>query len=388
MKTYNIQLEFKTQEDKDEIISLLKSQQSIFNGISEIIYTNKIKSSLKLIHDKVYSSLRLKYSNIPSQIVIKSEQEAKAAYQSAKSNKHKLSKSIVKNNLSLRLDKRLYSKFTKTNIKLTGLKSNKRMNVTFKLYDKVIALFNSYSVCDPLLFSRNNNIYLSVTFNVPSIIPDNSNAIGIDLGCRRLVTTSEGDAINSKEYLKYKRKIRYLKRVLASKNTRSSKHKLRKVKRKEHNFSKSYIHLAANKILKTDNSILVIEDLTKIKQKKNKFKNNNRISQIPFYMLRQILTYKAQHLGKCVVTVNPSFTSQDDYRGQPRGIRKGCRYYTVDGLVFDADWNAAINIKQRYTEHPFSFKEPFDGTLNFYGRLLSTSQKNTSLYSCVQTNDL
>jgi IS605 OrfB family transposase len=320
--------------------------------------------------------LRLKYPTIPSQIIIKSEQEIKASYQSIKSNKHKISKAICKNNLSLRLDKRLYSKFTKNDIKLISLKSNKRITVNFKLYDKIINLFNSYSVCDPLLFFKNNNIYLSVTFNVPSIIPDNLNSLGIDLGCRRLITTSEGKAINSKEYLKNKRKIRYLKRVLYSKNTKSSKRKLKKIRRKEYNFSKNYIHLVTNKILETDSSILVMEDLSKIKVKKNKFKNNNRISQIPFYMLKRFLTYKAQHLGKRVVTVNPSFTSQDDCRKQSRGVRKGCRYYTVDDLVFDADWNAAINIKHRYTERPFSFKEPLDGTLDFYGRLLSTSQLN------------
>jgi len=31
------------------------------------------------------------------------------------------------------------------------------------------------------------------------------------------------------------------------------------------------------------------------------------------------------------------YTSQDDYRHLERGIRKGCRYYTSDNLVFDAD---------------------------------------------------
>ena len=46
--------------------------------------------------------------------------------------------------------------------------------------------------------------------------------------------------------------------------------------------------------------------------------------------------------------------------------RQGCRFYTADGKVFDADWNAAINISNRY--HPTPFRLPIDGQLNFVGR--------------------
>jgi hypothetical protein len=50
--------------------------------------------------------------------------------------------------------------------------------------------------------------------------------------------------------------------------------------------------------------------------------------------------------------------------------------------VFDADWNAAINIARKYVQtqeahgskHPISFSSPLDGGLNLIGRLLSTSQ--------------
>lgn len=77
-----------------------------------------------------------------------------------------------------------------------------------------------------------------------------------------------------------------------------------------------------------------------------------------------------------MATVDPAYTSKNDYRDIDRGIRKGCRYYTSDGKVFDADWNAAINIVRRYSmrkavsgvELPVSFKVPFDGTLNLIGR--------------------
>jgi IS605 OrfB family transposase len=76
-------------------------------------------------------------------------------------------------------------------------------------------------------------------------------------------------------------------------------------------------------------------DLSSLK-KKNLRKDKNRLSQVPFGMLKDILTYKAPLSGKVVKTVDPSFTSQKDSRGLSGGERKGCRFYTSDGLVFDA----------------------------------------------------
>lgn len=133
-------------------------------------------------------------------------------------------------------------------------------------------LFNSYPTSDPLIFFKNNEFYLSVSFKLPEQAKQNENTLGIDLGCRRLITTSNGDAIKSTDYLRQKRKIRYLKRILNSKkkNSHSGRTKLKKIKHKEHNYSKQYIEKTVNCILKNSNeSNIAIEDLTKIKKKKN-----------------------------------------------------------------------------------------------------------------------
>ena len=82
--------------------------------------------------------------------------------------------------------------------------------------------------------------------------------------------------------------------------------------------------------------------------------------------LSNLMEFKkeAQALGKRVETVNPAYTSKNDYRGLPKGVRKGCRYYASDGVVLDADHNAAINIAKRWTvqnELPISFTVPLRG---------------------------
>ena len=136
-----------------------------------------------------------------------------------------------------------------------------------------------------------------------------------------------------------------------------------------------------------------MEDLSGIKSKNKGKKFNNRQSQVPYFELRRILTYKAQLLGKEVVTVDPSYTSKNDHRNIEKGIRKGCRYYASDGKIFDADWNAAINIANRYAtrkrangiELPVSFGLPIDGKLNLIGKPHQLA--NCEIRSC-KPNDL
>ena len=368
--TYNVELE----TNDAPIIPFLEQVQEIFNFVSKLVFDNKPSLSLKLVHDLCYYKTKNKFPDVPTQLIIKCQQDVMSAYKSIKSNKHKLKEPIKKDKLNLRLDKNLCSKFTQTSIKINIGTGARRPTFNFKLYPKIEELLKNHTTCDPILFSRKGKTYLSIPFEVPSIQPKDDSILGVDLGMRRLFVTSDGDCLKSTEYLKQKRKIRYLKRILQAKGTKSAKRHRSKLKKKEQNFSKNYCHHMANQILKTDKSIIVMEDLSKIKTKKSKYQNLNAKSQIPFYTLLSILTYKAPRVAKQVVTVNPSFTSQDDCRRLERGERKGCRYYAVDGVIFDADYNASMNIANKYSEHPISFKLPLDGSLNLLGRLLSTNQ--------------
>lgn len=137
----------------------------------------------------------------------------------------------------------------------------------------------------------------------------------------------------------------------------------------------------------TKAGIIVMEDLTKVKKNTSRTKDgykrakhNNALSQVPFYMFKQIMAYKAPLSGKTVETVSPIYTSQMDCRTNNRdGVRRGRRYICVDGVVFDADWNAAINIGQR-SNHPVSSGTPLDGALTpLTGRRQSTRQSSQNL---------
>jgi len=376
MKTYNIELQFPAPQDQQDWIQFLETERTIYNEISEITFSEKTPLSLKLIHDRNYYPLREKYPTRSSQMIIKSEQAVLSSYKTirtlvSRKLQKPLQQPILKTQLSMRLDKAIYSKFSKDSISLISSKPNHRIQVKLNLYPKVLELFEKFQTKDPLIFERSGKLFLAVTFDVPSFeLPKpEETVLGVDLGIRRLAVTSDGLMVSGKEFSKHKRKIRYLKRCLQSKNTQSSKKHLKKEQRHEANFSKNYTHQVANEILKTNKTIIVLEDLTKIKERTKetkegfkRTKHNNRMSQILFFLLKQTLTYKALHLKKRVETVNPYMTSQDDYRGLGKGTRKGCRYYAVDTKILDADGNASCNIALRYCKHLSSFFPSMDGS--------------------------
>lgn len=368
MITYNVKLNFENPEDFSNLLESLRLNQKAWNIISEERFTMS-GGRLKILHDKCYKKVRSQIPNIPSQFIIKSEQDVISTYKTIKSNKHRLTSPATTNKLSIQLDKRIYKWVEQNKIKITTL--HKQAVATFNIYDK-LKQFDWKQLKDPKLFYKNGNFYLSLIFDISSnvIFDNNKKVLGVDLGLKRIVSTSEGNIIKGNVFNHHKRKIRWNKRKLQSKKKKShsARTKLKKLSKKEFNFSKNYVEHVCNCLLtNTQCNTIVLEDLSKIKQKNRGKKFNNRLSQLPFYKLRTILTYKAQLRGKKVETVNPAYTSQIDHRGLVSGTRQGCRYYGSDKKVLDADVNAAINIGSRYVtnkklhKHSVSCCEALDG---------------------------
>lgn len=204
---------------------------------------------------------------------------------------------------------------------------------------------------------------------------------------KRTFVTSEGYYFKDSEFLGRKRKLRFLKRSLTSKGTKSAKRHLKRLKRKERNSNKNQNYKAVNSLISsTDAQIFVLEDLSRIKKNTSRTKDgfkrkkhNNMMSQVGIAEFRRILTYKALLVGKSAETVNPAFTSQTDSRtGERDGLRHGCRYICKDGTVLDADWNAAVNIGLR-SKHPTLSRCPKDGAMTpLVGRAESTVQSRNA----------
>jgi IS605 OrfB family transposase len=364
VKTYNTKLIFSCPEDKILLVETLNLKQQAANIISKIRFDMKTCNGIMPLHQRSYKLIKEQLPTLPSQYIIKAEQDVIAKYKTIRKNKHKINEAVTFSKLSTSLDKRIYKFLDDNRIKLTT--HDKRIVCEFETYTKLNEMLSKYKLRDPSVFvTQNNDVYVSLVFDDTLEFIDNNKAIGIDLGLKRLVATSDGTIIKGNEFNKQKRKIRWNKRKFQSKknNSHSSRKKLKSLRKKEANFSKNYIHHVVNNLLKsTDVNTFVIEDLSKIKSKNKGKRFNNRLSQVPFYKFKEILIYKAQSLGKRVEMVKPYFTSQNDHRGIESGKRVGCRYYSSDGVVLDADVNAAINILQRsQNKHSNSSCKGLDG---------------------------
>ena len=361
MLTYNARLIAVDQKDEGLLIDLMEQHRQLVNAASKFQFEKGLKS-LPQLHKEFYYWAR-ENSETPSQVIIKAEQESIARYKAMKANRHKVAKPFEKRSLSLRLDNRITSR-TDTPTRINIITTAKRKEFDIILYPKLKALMDKYEFQDPLVYVRNNQLMISLTFDVSKPKQGPTLCLGVDLGIRRVAACSDGRLIIDEEFNKQKRKLRYLKRCLQSKGTKSSRKHLKKLRRKEHNKNRNQTHLVANAILRTDANVIALENLEGIKAKKHKFQNKNAISQVPMFDLRRILTYKAMHQGKTVRLVSPAWTSQTDSQsGKREGERRGVRFYSKKGLVYDADWNAAINIALR-SKHPISrggFAAPLDG---------------------------
>ena len=379
MISYNTEL-FGEIEDLDCLKELLNQQLFTFNECSKVKFSLENKThSIVILHAAFYKKFRQQYPNIPSQVVIRAEQEVLSSYRSTKSNKHRIGKPILKKNLSIQLDKRLYSKKDLFSIGITT--SNKRKRFTFKLYPKLQKLLEKYPHCDPKLYVNNNRIFIIFTFENKVKTQKQKLCLGVDLGIRVSAACSDGRLIQDKKFNARKRKLRFLKRSLQSKShtSKSAKRKLKKLRHKEKNSNKNQIHLIVNSILKTNADTIALENLKGIKAKKNKFQNKNRISQVPFFELRRILTYKATNSGKTVLLVNPYMTSQtDSLTGKVEGERKGRRFYATSGLVYDADLNAARNIGNR-SKLPVSLGNLLDGQAKVNSPIVGVGRLQASI---------
>ena len=358
MLTYKAKLSFESDQDKQALIKVLEIQRDLFNFCSPIAF-GLSKLSIVDLHRAFYNAAKIKFST-KSQFLVRAYNACLSAYRSIKSNKQKIDKPVLKKRLSITLDKRLYS-YKNGIFRITT--EGRRIKCRPILYPRLEQLLK-YDFGDPTLCVSNNEIYICLPFKVPVIESTGQTAVGIDVGVRRFAATSDGAIYIDRRHNARKRKLRYLKRKLQAKKSRSAKRHLYKLRHKERHINAAFNHALCNKIMAKANElnadIFVLEKMNtrKIKTKRNRYQNKNGVSQISLSEVRRILTYKAALVGKRVVCVSPYYTSQIDCLTGELGKRQGCRFYGK--FVYDADVNAAINIARR-SEHPFSQARLLDG---------------------------
>jgi len=179
-------------------------------------------------------------------------------------------------------------------------------------------------------------------------------ATGIDLGLESFLTTSEGDHVaNPRPYRKglahYKRLSRQLSRKKkGGSNRRKAKQRLKKQAVKIRNRRNHFLHCVSKRLV-TDYGMIAAEKLNMQGMLKNKYLAMS-ISDASWGRFIELLKYKGEGAGCCVVLVDPRGTSQLCSRCGSV-VKKGLRGRQHDcpscGYSEHRDVNAAKNILTR-----------------------------------------
>ena len=199
-----------------------------------------------------------------------------------------------------------------------------------------------------------NKYFVSVLVEVPfvkySLKP--TSIIGLDLGIKDFIVTSNGEKIKNEVKINEKR-LKGLQKWLSrckpgSKNRYKVKLKIQRLYLKIRNARKHMIYKLANKILK-DNDIVSIETLD-VKSMYQVHKIAKHLKNLPIREFIRVLKYKSNWLGKKVIEINKYYPSSQScnrcgFKNEEvknLSIRKWI--CPECGLIHDRDINASINI--------------------------------------------
>ena len=184
-------------------------------------------------------------------------------------------------------------------------------------------------------------------------VKDTNNCIGIDLGVKDFVITSEGEVFDNKHFTKnHSNRLKRLQRQLSrkekgSKNRNKIRIKLAREYEKITNKKTDYLHHVSNSLI-DENQVICMEDLN-VKGMTRNHSLAASICEINLGEFRRILEYKAKWYNRQLVFVDRFYPSSKTchvcgYKYKTLKLSEREWVCPECGTVHDRDRNAAMNI--------------------------------------------
>ena len=225
------------------------------------------------------------------------------------------------------------------------------------LYFKRLQIYKGGIRSATLSKTKSGSYFLSILIELPQKeivrFAQTNEHVGIDLGVKNFVITSDGEVFENKHFFKSQEKnIAKLQRQLSKKqkgsnNRNKQRVKVAKVYERLTNQKEAYIHSVVNKLL-TYYDVVFMEDLNVQGMLKN-HKLAKAIQEVGFYWFKQVLKDKAMNNYKEVVFIGrfyPSSKTCNKCGYVNKKLTLNDREWTCPncGEHHDRDLNAAINI--------------------------------------------
>ena len=225
------------------------------------------------------------------------------------------------------------------------------------LYFSRLQKYNKNIRSATLSKTKSGNFFLSILIEMENTelekFEHTNEQVGIDLGVKDFVITSDGEVFENKHFFKKEEKqIKKLQRQLSKKvkgsnNKKKAQLKIAKLFERMTNKKEAYIHYVANELLFYFDTVFM-EDLNV----KGMLRNHHlakAISEVGFYKFKEILVNKALVNDKQVVFVDrfyPSSKTCSVCGYKKRDLRLSDREWVcpICGTKHDRDINAAMNI--------------------------------------------
>ena len=192
------------------------------------------------------------------------------------------------------------------------------------------------------------NYYLDVFFEKEKKeLRKTGDSIGLDIGYKKLVVTSDGQFIGvdfptkSTKISRKKQKSKGFYRALTERD--------------------NFVNECVNKLDLSNVSTLVVEDLKHVKRGKGKGKKRkirksfmNKLQRWTYSVLLNRLGLRCEREGVLLVRINPAYTSQtcSKCKNKDKKSRRGEVFKcTTCGYSADADYNASLNILMKHLDN-------------------------------------
>jgi IS605 OrfB family transposase len=222
-----------------------------------------------------------------------------------------------------------------------------RIHAPVVLYDHLKKFQDWRCKLSTLIWDKvSRQFYLSVAVENKTVIePAKGEVLGIDRGLKNIAVCSNNMFFDSSRINATRGRYAKNKAELQAKGTRSAIRRLRKQSGRERRFMACENHRISKIIANTEFAVFAMEDLTSIgKERWLDRKLMGRLRTWSFYQLERSIKYKAEELGKSIMYVDPTCTSQWCSRCGwiDKRSRKGSNFHCVRcGFQLHADLNAS-----------------------------------------------